>query len=68
MLNYKKKYKAIDKKEFLELYESGKTFKEIADILGNIEVNVQRFYYENWFAWQRLEIDRIRYKNTHSKE
>jgi len=68
MLNYKKKYKAIDKKEFLELYESGKTFKEIADILGNIEVNVQRFYYENWFAWQRLEIDRIRYENTHSKE
>lgn len=68
MLNYKKKYKAIDKKEFLELYESGKTFKEIAYILGNIEVNVQRFYYENWFAWQRLEIDRIRYKNTHSKE
>jgi hypothetical protein len=64
----KKKYKAIDKKEFLELYESGKTFKEIADMLDNTEINVQRFYYENWFAWQRLEIDRIRYKNTHNKE
>lgn len=63
-----KKYKAIDKKEFLELYESGKTFKEIADMLDNIEINVQRFYYENWFAWQRLEIERIRYKNTHNKE
>lgn len=68
MQNRKKKYKAIDKEEFLELYESGKTFKEIADILGNIEINVQRFYYENWFAWQRLEIERIRYKNTHNKE
>jgi hypothetical protein len=64
----KKKYKAIDKKEFLELYENGKTFKEIADMLDNTEINVQRFYYENWFAWQRLEIDRIRYKNTHNKE
>lgn len=68
MSNFKKRYKSIDKKEFLELYESGKTFKEIADILGNIEVNVQKFYYENWFAWQRLEIDRIRHKNIHSKE
>lgn len=68
MKKIKKKYKAISKEEFLELYESGKTFKEIADILDNIEINVQRFYYENWFAWQRLEIERIRYKNTHNKE
>lgn len=68
MKKFKKKYKVIDKSKFLELYESGKTFKEIADILENIEVNVQRFYYENWFAWQRLEIDRIRYKNIHSEE
>ena len=68
MKRFKKKYKAIEKERFLELYESGKTFKEIADILENIEVNVQRFYYENWFAWQRLEIERIRYKNTHKIE
>lgn len=68
MQNRKKKYKAIDKEKFLELYESGKTFKEIADMLDNTEINVQRFYYENWFAWQRLEIDRIRYKNIHSEE
>lgn len=68
MKKIKKKYKAISKEEFLELYESGKTFKEIADMLDNTEINVQRFYYENWFAWQRLEIDRIRYKNIHSEE
>lgn len=68
MKKTKKKYSPIDKEKFLDLYESGKTFKEIATILNNIEVNVQRFYYENWFAWQRLEIERIRYKNTHNKE
>ena len=64
----KKTYGKVDGEKFLELYKSGKTFKEIAKELNNIEVNVHDYYYEHYFAWERLEIDRERHKNLHSKE
>lgn len=63
----KKIYKKVDGKKFLELYKSGKTFKEIADELHNIEVNVRDYYYKHYFAWERLEIDKERHKNLSLK-
>lgn len=64
----KKTYKKIDGEKLLQLYKQGKSFKEIADELGNIEVNVHNYYYSHYFAWERLEIDRERYKNMHADE
>lgn len=63
-----KRYKPIDNKKFLDLYKNGKTFEEIAQEIDNIAVNVQKYYYEHYFAWERLEIDREHHNNRIAKE
>ena len=63
----KKIYGKIDGKKFLESYKDGKTFKEIANELHNIEANVRDYYYKHYFAWERLEIDKERHKNLSLK-
>lgn len=58
----------IQKKDFLDMYLSGKSFSDIAEIIGINKVYVKRFFRENFWANERLELNKQRAKNINKGE
>lgn len=57
----------IQKKDFLDMYLSGKSFSDIAESMGIDKLYIKRYFRENFWANERLEINKQRAINMNKE-